>query len=180
MRHSIIFIILLMALCIGQEKVPEEQVQEELLPEETPSIPDDLIKNMILSYFEALNQRNLNTLKSLTHPYYAADVQPFLEYVSENSMTFGVVTVSFLMDEDEFREMTKNLSDAEFSEQIGKRGLSYEVEMSVTTHDATYEEFFLFVYVGETDSGWKVIDPYLLQLLIESELEVLQLEEEED
>lgn len=173
MRYSVIFIVLLMTLCIGQKEVPDQVPEETQLPEKPP-IPDELIQDIVRAYFEALNQRDLDTLKSLTHPYYIEDVQPFIEYVKEENITFAIVSVSLLMDQDEFREMTKNMSDEEFAQQVGKRGISYEIELSITQKGETYEEFFLFVELGETDDGWKVLDPYLLQLLIESELEVFQ------
>lgn len=173
MRYSVILIVLLMTLCIGQKEVPDQVPEETQPPEKTP-IPDELIQDIVRAYFEALNQRDLGTLKSLTHLYYIEDVQPFLEYVKEENITFAIVSVSLLMDQDEFREMTKNMSDEEFAQQVGKRGISYEIELNITQKDETYEEFFLFVELGETDDGWKVLDPYLLQLLIESELEVFQ------
>ena len=173
MRYGVIFVVFLMALCVGQEEVPE-QLPEQTQPPEKPVIPDELIQDIIKDYFEALNLRDLDTLKSLTHPYYLDDVQPFVEYVKENNITFAITSVSLLMDQDEFREMTKNMSDEEFAQQVGKRGISYEIELSITQKDETYEEFFLFVELGETDDGWKILDPYLLQLLIESELEVFQ------
>lgn len=70
-----------------------------------------------------------------------------------------------------------NLSDEEFAQQVGERGLSYEIQLTVTKGDKTYEEFIVFVYVGETADGWKVLDPSLLQILIETELEIMELED---
>jgi hypothetical protein len=188
MRYGVILVVLLVIMCIGQEEAPElaqepnegqlsGEPPEEELSEEEP-IPDDLIRSMIVMYFEALNQRNLATLESLTHPFYAEDVQPLLEYIDLNDLSFEIVAVSFVVDEEDFRELTQNLSDEEFAQQVGRRGLSYELELIVTQGDKIYEEFFLFMEVGETDEGWKVLDPYLLQLVIEAGLEVIQSQEE--
>jgi hypothetical protein len=188
MRYGVILVVLLVIMCIGQEEAPElvqepnedqlsGEPSEEELSEEEP-IPDDLIQSMIVAYFEALNQRNLATLESLTHPFYADDVQSLSEYIDQNDLSFEIVSVSFVIDEEDFREMTRNLSDEEFAHQVGKRGLSYELELIVTQKDRSYEEFFLFLEFGETDEGWKVLDPYLLQLVIEAGLEVMQSQEE--
>lgn len=159
MRYAVIFLVLLTAACMGQES---EQ------PQEVQPAPEEIID----SYFEGLNQRNLSELEDLTHSYFAEDAELLLDYVKNQNLTFEIVEISLLMKEEEFREMTKGLSDADFAEQIGKRGRSYEVIVTIITPDASYEEIFLFVELGETDDGWKVIEPSVLQLLIETSLEV--------
>ena len=182
MRYKIIFLILLVTMCIGQEEAPPvEEVEEILLPEEEVEpepevIPHEVIQDMIVSYFGALNQRDLDTVQSLTHPYYASDAKSFFDYVSQNNITFKVESISQIMDQSEFREMMGNLSDIEFIQQVGKRGLSYDVELTVTKAGKSYKGFFVFVYVGELEDGWKVIDPELLHILIETELEVKEAE----
>ncbi len=171
-----ILVILLVALCINQAE-PEE-VQKEIEEEEQSPPPEDrqlldsTNKTAIEAYFSALNQRDFNSLQSLTHPYYAQDVQPLLDFVIQNDLSFTVNSVDPLMDEEGFRGEMSYLSDEEFSNQVGKRGLSYEVVLTVTKGDVSYEDFIVFVYIGETEEGWKVLDPYMLQLLIEAELEV--------
>ncbi len=181
MRYKIIFLILLVTMCIGQEEAPKvAEVEEKPLPEEVEPepevVPHEVIQDMIVSYFGALNQRDLDTVQSLTHPYYASDAKSFLDYVSQNNITFKVDSISQIMDQSEFREMMKNLSDTEFFQQVGKRGLSYDVELTVTKAGKSYKAFFVFVYVGELEDGWKVLDPELLQILIETELEVMEAE----
>lgn len=181
MRYGVIFVVLLFALCVNQVEVPPERTPAEthaVPPEGSQPIPDSTIKNMIRDYFSALNNRDLEKLESLTHPYYKTAIPLLLEYVKNEEITFTVVSVSFLMDADGFREMTANLSDEEFTEQVGKRGISYEVELEVSKKEETYQDFIVFVEIGETDNGWKLVDPELLQLLIESEIEVRELEEE--
>jgi len=181
MRYKVIFavfVILLMAMCMGQKEVSEQQeVEEESPPPDTkPPIPDDVIKELIYAYFDALNQRNLSTLTELTHPLYVLDVQPFLEYVSENNISFELVSISLLMEEEEYREMMKNLSDAEFAQKVGKRGVSYELVLIMTKQDKSYSDCPLFIELGETDDGWKVLDPAILHMVIESYLEVVESE----
>ncbi len=176
MKLRLILLALLVALCIGQEK-PVEKVQEQTQevtaePEEDQQLTDSAVQTLVESYFAALNQRDLSTLTSLTHPYYVEELLPFLEFVSQNDISFTIKSVSRLMDENEFRELEKGLSDEEFTQQIGKRGLSYEVVLAVTKGGTTYEDFTIFVEVGETEQGWKVLRPYVLQVLIETELEV--------
>jgi len=178
MKWKAIFLVLLFAMCIGQEEAPEEeQVTEGPLPTEEPPIPDNLIQGMVATYFEALNNRNMDTLQSLTHPFYGRDVPSLLTFVSQNNLVFVVKFVSRLMETHEYREIMSNLSDEEFAQQVGERGLSYEIQLTVTKGDKTYEEFIVFVYVGETADGWKVLDPSLLQILIETELEIMELED---
>ncbi len=178
MKWKAIFLVLLVAMCIGQEETPEEeQVTEEPLPTAEPPIPDNLIQGMVATYFEALNNRNMDTLQSLTHPFYSKDVPSLLTFVSQNNLVFVVNSVSRLMETQEYREIMSNLSDEEFAQQVGERGLSYEIQLTVTKGDKTYEEFIVFVYVGETADGWKVLDPSLLQILIETELEIMELED---
>lgn len=174
-------VILLVTMCIGQEEMAEEvEVYEESPPETEPPreevepIPEDLIQDVVEAYFEALNQRDLTTLKSLTHPFYGEYVEPFLEFVSEKDITFEIVSISQLADPDEFEVLMKNLSDEQFAQQVGKRGLSYEIELRVIKAGESYEGFIVFVYVGEVEEGWKVLDPETLQLVIEAELEVIE------
>ncbi|MBU7013807.1 MAG: hypothetical protein HXS52_07150 [Theionarchaea archaeon] len=162
MRYAAIFLILLTAACIGQES---EQPQVMATPEE-----------IITSYVEGLNQRNLAEIEDLTHPYFVNDAEQLLDFVTNEKLRFEIAGISLVMEEEEFREMTKGLSDAEFAEQIGKRGRSYEVIVTVTTSDTSYEEILLFIELGETEEGWKVIEPNVLQLLIETSLEVAQAE----
>ena len=180
MRYRIIVLILLVTMCIGQKEVPEEtEVYEETLPpptEEPPPVPENLIQDLIEAYFEALNKKDLNALNSLTHPFYSDYVKPFLEFVRKNDLTFEIVSVSQLADPDEFRELMKNLSEEQFAQQVGKRGLSYEVELRVIKAGKTYEGFFVFVYVGEVDGTWNVLDPETLHLVIEAELEIIESE----
>lgn len=181
MRYRAVFVILLVTMCIGQE--PQQEVAEEVespayeeLPEEEPPPPDELIQGLIQAYFDALNQRSTDQVTALTHPYYASDVSVLMDFVTQNNISFTVTSFSSLMDEEEFREMMKSLSDAEFAQQVGKRGFSYEVVLTVTKGDAVYEEFVIFMEVGETEEGWKVLDPYTLQAIIEAELEVKESE----
>ncbi|MGD2250679.1 MAG: hypothetical protein PVF58_19965 [Candidatus Methanofastidiosia archaeon] len=179
MRYGIILVVLLFALCLNQAEDAETPLETPALPSEgSQTIPHSVIKDTIRDYLSALNNRDVGELKSLTHPYYESDIPLLLDYVKEEKITFTVVSISFLMDADGFREMTTNLSDEDFAEQVGKRGLSYELILKVTKGEKTYEDFVIFVEVGETETGWKIVDPELLQLLIESELEVLELEEE--
>lgn len=173
-------VVFLFSLCVSQEVVEEKKPVISVTPvitEEPAIIPDEALRDMISRYFIALNQRDLTTLESLTHPYYRNDVKPFLDYIIENGLTFEIVSLSFLMDEVEFRKMTEILSDEEFEEQVGFRGVSYEVELRVTSHNEIYEGFFLFIELGETETVWTVLDPALLQLVIEGTLEVFQSEE---
>ncbi len=180
MRYRILVVILLVTMCIGQEEAPEEiEVHEETPPPPTegpPPIPENLIQDVIEAYFDALNERDLNTLNSLTHPFYSDYVKPFLDFVSQNDLTFEIVSVSQLADPDEFRELMKNLSEEQFAQQVGKRGLSYEVELRVIKGGKTYEGFVIFVYIGEVDETWNVLDPETLHLVIEAELEVIESE----
>jgi hypothetical protein len=179
MRYGVILVVLLFALCLNQgEDAGTPSETPSLPPESSQPIPHSIIQDMIRDYFSALNNRDLGELKSLTHPYYESDIPLLLDYVKDEKITFTVVSISFLMDADGFREMTANLSDEDFTEQVGKRGLSYELILKVTKGEKTYEDFVIFVEVGETETGWKIIDPELLQLLIESEIEVMEAEEE--
>ncbi|MBU7030132.1 MAG: hypothetical protein HXS48_24580 [Theionarchaea archaeon] len=180
MKYKAIFIVLLMAMCIGQ-KGPEEEVEEvekTLPPDVLPPVPDDAIRDMIRTYFNALNQNDLTTLEGLTHPFYVKDVQPFLEYIGGNNISLELTSISLLMKEEEFRtEMTKNLSDEEFAQLVGIRGVSYELELTMTKQGISFPGCVLFVEVGETEDGWKVLDPSILHLVIESYLEVMESEE---
>jgi len=181
MKYVVLCIVVfLFSLCVSQEEVKEEEPVISVTPvvtEEPELIPDEALKGAITRYFTALNLRDLTTLESLTHPYYRDEVKPFLNYVIENGLTFEIVSLSFLMDEEEFRKMTEILSDEEFKEQVGTRGVSYEVELRVTANNEIYEGFYLFVELGETETGWTILDPALLQLVIEGTLEVFQSEE---
>lgn len=180
MKYKAILIVLLVAMCIGQKEPVSEEIEEveEPPPETLPPVPDDEIKDMVHAYFDALNQNDLTTLEELTHPFYVKDAQPFLEYISENNITFELTSISLLMKEEEFRsEMTKNLSDEEFAQQVGIRGVSYELELTLRKQGKSYPGCILFVEVGETEDGWKILDPSILQLVIESYLEVIESEE---
>ena len=181
MKYVVLCIVVfLFSLCVSQEGVEEEEPVISVTPvvtEEPVMIPDEALEGMITRYFAALNQQDLTTLESLTHPYYGDEVKPFLDYVIENGLTFEIISLSFLMDEVEFRKMTEILSDEEFKEQVGARGVSYEVELRVTANNEIYEGFYLFIELGETETGWTILDPALLQLVIEGTLEVFQSEE---
>ncbi|MBU7042376.1 MAG: hypothetical protein HXS47_02200 [Theionarchaea archaeon] len=172
---AICIVVLLFSLCVSQEETVKESQDVSVTPLVTgPPIPHEVLKDIITDYFQALNQRDMSTVTSLTHPYYIQDVGPFLDYVIDNNLLFDIVSISFLMDEEEFREMTEILSDEEFQEQVGSRGVSYEVELHVTMDAEVYEGFYLFIELGETESGWYILDPALLQLVIEGTLEVYQ------
>lgn len=180
MKLKLVLLILLVTLCIGQEKPAEkvqEQVQEEtpevtVEPEEDQQLIDSSVRTLLESYFDALNQRDLTVMTSLTHPYYTEEILPFLEFVRENDISFTIKSFSLLMDENEFRESEKGFSDEKFAQQVGKRGLSYEVVLTVAKGGTIYDDFIIFVEVGETEQEWKVLEPYILQVLIETELEV--------
>jgi hypothetical protein len=163
MRYAAIFLVLLTAACMSQQ--PEQPQERQLTPEE-----------IITLYFESLNQKDLVGLEDLTHPFFVKDAEELLDFVTNQKLTFEITETSPLMDEEEFREMTKGLSDEEFAEQIGKRGISYEVIVTITTPDTTYKDIYLFIELGETEGGWKVVEPNVLQLLIETSLEVAQTE----
>jgi hypothetical protein len=164
MRYAVIFLVLLTAACMGQQS---EQIQERQQP-----TPEEIIS----SYFGNLNQRDLAGLEDLTHPFFVNDVEELLDYVTNQKLAFEITETSPLMEEEEFREMTKGLSDEEFAKQIGKRGISYEIIVTITTPDTSYDDIYLFIELGETDEGWKVVEPNVLQLLIETSLEVAQTE----
>ncbi|MGC1120611.1 MAG: hypothetical protein WBA22_05915 [Candidatus Methanofastidiosia archaeon] len=163
MRYAVVFLVLLTAACVGQQSE---------VPQETQLTPEEIID----LYFESLNQRDLAQLEDLTHPYFVKDAEELLDFVTNQKLTFEITEASLLMEEEEFREMTKGLSDEDFAEQIGKIGISYEVIVTITTPDTSYQEIFLFIELGETEEGWKVIEPNVLQLLIETSLEVAQTE----
>jgi hypothetical protein len=171
-------VVLLIAMCIGQEEPSEEieDITETTIPPSTPPpVPDSLIKDIIQNYFDALNQRNLYTLEELTHPYYVADASLLLEFVLKNNISFEIVSKSILMEEEEYEsEMLKTMSEEEFAQKVGKRGLSYDLELVIVKLGKSYPECFLFIEVGETEDGWKVLDPSMLQLVLESYLEVIE------
>jgi hypothetical protein len=177
---AICIVVFVFSLCVSQPEPIEDKPEISVTPVVTAEptvVPDDVLDELIRRYFNALNQRDLTTLQSLTHPFYSSDVNPFLDYVVEHNLSFDIVSLSFLMDEIEFREMTEVLSDEEFKEQVGLRGVSYEIELYVTKGTEVFEGFYLFVELGETEDGWKILDPGLLQLVIEGTLEVFQSEE---
>lgn len=182
MRYRVILMVLLVAMCIGQEKQSEEieEADEPLIPTSTPPpIPDSLIKDIIQNYFDAMNQRDLNTLEDLTHPFYVADAAVLMDFVRKNNISFESLSLSILMDEEEYRnEMLGTMSELEFAEKVGKRGLSYELELVIVKLGKSYPDCFLFIEVGETGDGWKILDPLMLQLVLESYLEVIESEEE--
>ncbi|MBU7024580.1 MAG: hypothetical protein HXS40_10485 [Theionarchaea archaeon] len=163
MRYAVIFLVLLTAACMGQQS--EQPQEKQLTPEEIISL-----------YFDNLNQRDSAGLEDLTHPFFVKDTEELLDFVTNQKLTFEITETSPLMEEEEFREMTKGLSDEEFAEQVGKRGISYEVIVTITTPDTSYKDIYLFIELGETDEGWKVVEPSVLQLLIETSLEVAQTE----
>ncbi len=182
MRYRVILVVLLIAMCIGQEKQSEEieEVDETSIPPSTPPpIPDSLIKDIIQNYFDALNQRDLNTLEELTHPFYVSDAAALMDFVRKNSISFESISLSILMREEEYKsEMLGTMSELEFAEKVGKRGLSYELELVIVKLGKSYPDCFLFIEVGETEDGWKILDPLMLQLVLESYLEVIESGEE--
>lgn len=190
MRYKVIsavLLIALIALCIGQEKPPEEEPEEEpevtveeILPETLPPVPDDVLKGIIRAYFDALNQRDLNTLQELTHPYYAADAPLLMQFVSKNNISLELTSVSMLMKENSFkRDMLKTMTEEEFAQKVGVRGVSYELELILRKQDTSFPDCFLFIELGETEDGWKILDPAMFQIVLEEYLEILELEEEE-
>ena len=175
MKYKVVFVVLLLTMCIGQDKQPESE--EELLPETLPPIPDGEIKELIQTYFDALNKGDISTLQKLIHPFYAGDIPPFLDYIRRNDISFELNSTSILMKEKEFRETMKSLSDVEFAQQVGRRGVSYEVELTITKEGNAYPYCFLFVEMGDTEDGWKVLDPSMFQLVVEEYLEIMESEE---
>lgn len=174
--------VLLIAMCIGQEE-PSKEVEDIVKPSAPPStpppIPDGLIKDIIQHYFDALNQRDLKTLEELTHPYYVADASVLLEFVQKNNISFESISKSILMKEEEYKnEMLATMSEEEFAKKVGKRGLSYGLELVIVKLGKSYPDCYLFIEVGETEDGWKVLDPLMLQLVLESYLEVIEAGEE--
>ena len=174
--------VLLIAMCIGQEKPPDEieEANETSAPPSTPPpIPDSLIKDIIQNYFDALNQRDLITLEELTHPFYVADAAVLMDFVWKNNISFESISLSILMGEEDYKsEMLGSMSELEFAEKVGKRGLSYELELVIVKLGKSYPDCFLFIEVGETEGGWKILDPLMLQLVLESYLEVIESGEE--
>ena len=179
MRYGVIFVVVLLVMCIGQEESSELESGEEQIPAETlPPVPDDALKDMIHMYFEALNQRDATFLEKVTHPFYTAEVQPLLDYVSDNNISFEITSASMLMKENSFRrEMMKTMTEEEFAQQIGRRGVSYELELVIAKQDKSYPYCFLFIEVGETEDGWKVLNPSIFQMVLEEYLEILESEE---
>ncbi|MBU7017937.1 MAG: hypothetical protein HXS44_10540 [Theionarchaea archaeon] len=182
MRYRVILVVLLIAMCIGQEEPSEESgegVETSLPPSTPPPIPDGLIKSIIQSYFDALNQRDLDTLEELTHPYYVADAAVLMDFVLKNNISFKSISPSILMEDEEYRsEMLGTMSELEFAEKVGKRGLSYDIELIIVKLGKSYPDCYLFIEIGETEDGWKVLDPEMLQLVLESYLEVIESGEE--
>ena len=135
---------------------------------------DDQIKNMIMTYFEALDQKDFDTVMSLTHPSYALDVPSLLAYIRENSISFNIVSCSLFMDQDEFRKTIEHLYEEDVVQPVFERGLSYNVQL-VFEKDQHSHRFLFYMDVAETEDGWKVLDPLALQAAIGIELKIKEL-----
>lgn len=138
-------------------------------------VPDDQIKNMIMTYFEALNQRDFDTVMSLTHPSYALDVPSLLAYIRENSLSFDIISCSLFMDQDEFRKTIEHLYEEDVVQPVFKRGLSYNLQLGFAKADQLSHRFLFYMDVAETEDGWKVLDPLALQAAIGIELKIKEL-----
>lgn len=168
--------ILVMTMYPKQKKPPTENEKLPLQKEGSQPIPDDAIRTMITTYFEALNQQDADTLMSLTHPSYITDIPSLLKYIRENSVSFEILSISLLMDQKEFRETVERSYKRDMMEPKFSRGLSYDTELMFTKAGKSYHMTAFYVDVAETKKGWKILDPLVLQTMAEIELEVIEKE----
>jgi len=165
---------MVMTMYPKQKKPPTENEEPSIQKEGSQPVPDDAIRTMITTYFEALNQQDADTLMSLTHPSYTTDIPSLLKYIRDNSVSFEILSISLLMDQKEFREAMERSYKEDVMEPKFSRGLSYDTELMFTKAGKSYHMIAFYVDVAETKKGWKILDPLVLQTMAEIELEVIE------